>query len=38
VADPNAKSRIKIPNACQAVGVSCKSLFQMLKDEQASFG
>jgi hypothetical protein len=38
VANPNTKQRIKIPNACQAVGVRCVTLFQMLKAEQVSFG
>lgn len=37
VANPDAKARIKIPDACTAAGVECISLFQMLKREGASF-
>jgi hypothetical protein len=38
IADPKATARIKIPDACLAVGVPCISLFQMLKDEGVRFG
>jgi Domain of unknown function (DUF4411) len=34
VADPQAKTRIKIPDACAAVRVPCINLFQMLKAER----
>ena len=35
---PDSQKQIKIPDACNAVGVSWMSLFQMLKAEGARFG
>lgn len=35
--EPNAKRRIKIPDACNAVGVTWMNPFEMLKVEQAKF-
>jgi Domain of unknown function (DUF4411) len=34
---PQSKTRIKIPDACNALGVPWKSLFQMLRTEGARF-
>jgi hypothetical protein len=33
----NSPSKIKIPNACQALGVSCMSVFDLLRAEGARF-
>lgn len=35
--DPNSKKRIKIPDACEAMGVKWMNLFKMLKHENAQF-
>lgn len=35
--DPNTKKRIKIPNACSAVGVNCITPYEMLRRERARF-
>jgi hypothetical protein len=37
VAAPNSQKRIKIPDACNAVGVRCVNPFAMLRAEQVSF-
>lgn len=37
VSAPQAKQRIKIPDACQAVGVTCMSPFAMMRTEGARF-
>lgn len=34
LSDPNAKKRIKIPDACLAMGVAYSSLWQLLRSEQ----
>ncbi len=36
-ADPKRKNKIKIPDACVAMGVKWKGPFDMLRDEKASF-
>lgn len=33
-ADPNARKRIKIPNACQELGVGCIGLFELMRRER----
>ena len=35
--EPNSKKRIKIPDACLAVGVPCITPFVMLRNEGAKF-
>jgi hypothetical protein len=37
VSEPNRKTRIKIPDACEAHGVDWTGPFPMLRDEKASF-
>lgn len=34
---PEARRRVKIPDACDALGVRCMSPFDMLTDEAATF-
>ena len=33
----NSKAKVKIPNACAAVGVACMNPFELLQGEHASF-
>jgi hypothetical protein len=35
--EPNSKKRVKIPDACKALGVPWFTPFQMLKDEHVQF-
>ncbi len=37
VSEPNSKRRIKIPDACKALGVSWTNPFEMLEDQGARF-
>ncbi|HET6505608.1 MAG TPA: DUF4411 family protein [Baekduia sp.] len=37
IAAPNSQKRIKIPDACNALGVRCINPFAMLRAEQVSF-
>ncbi len=35
--DPNAKKRVKMPNACAEVGVECISIYESLRRDNATF-
>jgi predicted nucleic acid-binding protein len=35
--DPNRRNRVKIPDACSGIGVSCMNTFDMLHAERAQF-
>ncbi len=37
VSDPTSRRRVKIPDACRAVGVASVTPFKMLRDERARF-
>ncbi len=37
IVDPNAKTRVKIPNACAEVGVECITIYEALRRDNAPF-